>query len=93
MQMGESVVRFALEASQSPHKLKGRIVKLDTTAHVRYTLPGTMRAHIMDVAPGIAAGVQRFLLHTRSEHVKPADQRVPIADSTLMVREVSKYSK
>ena len=82
MQMRESIVWFALEASQSPHKLEGRIVKLDTTAHVRYTLPGTRRAHIMDVALGIAAGVQRFLLHTRSEHVKPADQRVPIADST-----------
>ena len=85
MQMGESVVWFAFEASQSPHKLEGRIVKLDTTAQVRYTLPGTRRAHIMDVAPGIAAEVQRFLLHTRSEHVKAADQRIPIADSTLTV--------
>ena len=85
MQMGESIVWFALEASQGPSTLKGRIVTLDNSGHVKYTLPGTKRGHIMDVAPGIAAGVNRFLLHTRTEHVKPVDQRTPIADATLMV--------
>ena len=85
MQLGESIVWFALEASQPPSKLEGRIVSLDNVGCVKYTLPGTQRANIIDVAPGIAAGSHRFLLHTRSEHIKPADQRIPIDESTLMV--------
>ena len=83
--MGESVVWFALEASQQPSMLEGRIATLDNSAHVKYTPPGIRRAHITDVVPGTAAGVNRFLLHTRTEHVKPADQRVPITDSNIMV--------
>ena len=85
MQLGESIVWFALEASQPPSKLEGRIVSLDNIGSVKYTLPGIRRANIIDVAPGIAAGSHRFLLHTRFEHIKPADLRIPIDDSTLMV--------
>ena len=85
MQLGESIVWFALEASQPPSKLEGRIVSLDNIGSVKYTLPGIRRANIIDVAPGIAAGSHRFLLHTRSEHIRPADLRIPIDDSTFMI--------
>jgi hypothetical protein len=85
LQMGEHVVWFALEASQTQPKLEGRIVGLDNSAKVKYKDPGPKRIHVLDVAPGLAAGVNKFLLHTRTEHVKSADMRMAISDDNLMV--------
>ena len=84
LQMGGKIERFALEPSHTPPKLEGRIVTLNR-AVPGYRAPGANRINILNVAPGIAAGVNRFLLHTSTEHVKSADMRFPIADHNLVV--------
>ena len=85
LQMGDSIYWFALEPSQTPPKLEGRIVTLDRTTKPRYTAPGAKRINVLNVAPGIAAGVNRFLLHTGLEHIKSVDMRDPIGDHNLLV--------
>ena len=87
LQMGDQVVWFALEASQTHPKLEGRIVGLDDSARarVKYKDPGPKRINILDIAPGLSAGVNRFLLHTGTAHLKPADMRIAIDDDSLMV--------
>ena len=52
MQLGESIVWCALEASQPPSKLEGRIVSLDNSGSVKYTLPGIRRTNIIDIGHG-----------------------------------------
>ena len=58
---------------------------LDTSARLKCKDPGPKRINILDNAPGLTAGVNRFLLHTGTAHLKPADMRIAIDDDSLMV--------
>ena len=84
LQMGDTIEWFALEPHQTPPKLEGRIVHL-TRGVPGYKAPGVNRVNVLNVAPGIAAGVNRFLVHTPTEHIKSTDMRNPIDDYNLVV--------
>ena len=81
VQRNQSVMWFTVETPPlSPPKLEGRIVTVDDRCRVQYTITGIARRNVTDLAPDVAAGTARLLLHTHIEHSKVDRHKMPMAN-------------